>query len=111
MNNSVTKVIKKYKSKIILVWDDLDYQKIENLALDIVNVWKNGFTIYICGNSGSATNANHIANDLIYGVNKTGRGIKIHSLCANDSILTCLANDTGYENIFSKQLKNTRKKE
>ena len=111
MNNSVTKVIKKYKSKINLVWDDLDYQKIENLALDIVNVWKNGFTIYICGNGGSATNANHIANDLIYGVNKTGRGIKIHSLCANDSILTCLANDTGYENIFSKQLKNTRKKE
>ena len=40
-----------------------------------------------------------------YGVNTCqGKGIKVHSLCSNNSILTCLANDIGYPNVFSKQL-------
>ncbi|MFZ9964754.1 MAG: SIS domain-containing protein, partial [Terrimicrobiaceae bacterium] len=47
----------------------------------------------------------HWANDLIYGAAKGGRGgVRAHSLSANTSVLMCLANDTGYENIFSGQL-------
>lgn len=62
-------------------------------------------TLYFCGNGGSAGNANHLANDFIYGVSKkTGCGFKVQSLSANSSVLTCLANDTGYENIFSEQI-------
>lgn len=61
--------------------------------------------VFLCGNGGSAANANHWANDLIYGAGKTGRGgVRAHSLSANTSVLMCLANDTGYENIFSGQL-------
>jgi len=61
--------------------------------------------VFLCGNGGSAANANHWANDLIYGAAKGGRGgVRAHSLSANTSVLMCLANDTGYENIFSGQL-------
>ena len=61
--------------------------------------------VFLCGNGGSAANANHWANDLIYGAAKGGRGgVRAYSLSANTSVLMCLANDTGYENIFSGQL-------
>lgn len=61
--------------------------------------------VFLCGNGGSAANANHWANDLIYGAGKTGRGgVRAHSLAANTSVIMCLANDTGYENVFSGQL-------
>jgi D-sedoheptulose 7-phosphate isomerase len=46
-----------------------------------------------------------LANDFLYGISpKNGLGLKVHSMTANIAINTCLANDTGYENIFSKQL-------
>ena len=64
-----------------------------------------GATIFLAGNGGSAANANHMAADLIYGVNQQGRGaFRVHSLASNPSVLTCLGNDIGFENIFSNQL-------
>ncbi len=42
----------------------------------------------------------------IYGIDKkNGVGLKVEALTANSSVLTCLANDEGYETIFSQQLK------
>jgi D-sedoheptulose 7-phosphate isomerase len=64
-----------------------------------------GRQFFICGNGGSAGNAIHIANDLMYGVaKKTGGGIRAIALPSNQSIVTCLANDVGYEYIFSEQI-------
>ena len=62
--------------------------------------------IFICGNGGSGGNAIHIAIDFIYGAGITNNsGLKIEALTSNQSVITCLANDLGYENIFSEQLK------
>jgi D-sedoheptulose 7-phosphate isomerase len=59
----------------------------------------------LCGNGGSAGNAIHIANDFLYGVGRSnGIVFDIEALPSNSAVLTCLANDTGYKNIFSKQL-------
>ena len=61
--------------------------------------------LFLAGNGGSAANANHLAADLIYGVNLQGRGaFRVHSLAANPSVMTCLGNDIGFENVFSHQL-------
>ncbi len=67
-------------------------------------MWKNGNQVLLCGNGGSAANADHAANDLVYGLSPNGKGINAHSLCANFSVNSCAANDTGYENIFSYQI-------
>ena len=61
--------------------------------------------MFICGNGGSAANALHWANDLLYAVAKEGgKGLRVSALPANASTLTCLANDLGYEQVFSAQL-------
>jgi len=63
--------------------------------------------VFLCGNGGSAANSNHIANDFLYGVSsKLKIGLNVESLSANVAVITCLANDIGYENIYSEQLKN-----
>jgi D-sedoheptulose 7-phosphate isomerase len=61
--------------------------------------------VFLCGNGGSAANAIHIANDFIYGIGKSSKtAMKVHALTANESVLTCLANDISYADIFSYQL-------
>ena len=62
----------------------------------LVEARAQGRGIYMAGNGGSAANANHLANDLIYGVNAKGQGtLRVHSLASNPSVMTCLGNDTG----------------
>ena len=84
-------------------------EAIENLAKELRQAWIDGRNVYICGNGGSAANAIHIANDLHYGIGSCGSGAKlpglrIEALPANTGVITCLANDTGYENIYAHQL-------
>lgn len=67
---------------------------------NIVEKIKKANYIYIAGNGGSASSANHFANDLV----KIAH-VKAISLCANEAIITAYGNDSGYENIFSDQLK------
>jgi D-sedoheptulose 7-phosphate isomerase len=61
--------------------------------------------VFICGNGGSAANAMHIANDLLYGIARDeGKGLRVNALPSNASVLTCLANDCGYDSIYAIQL-------
>ena len=83
--------------------------QIEILAKDLLAAWVEGRNVYICGNGGSAANAMHLANDFHYGVGACGPGpklpgLRVEALPANSGVITCLANDTGYENIYSHQI-------
>ncbi len=81
---------------------DSQWPKICDLLVD---ARAKGVGVFMAGNGGSAANANHMATDLIYGVNAKGKStFRVHSLASNPSVMTCLGNDTGYENIFAKQL-------
>ena len=111
MDLPIEKFITNYKLKLDSVWEYLDDANIEILANELFDAWKKNKNVFVCGNGGSAANANHLANDLLYGIHPEGNGIKIHSLCSNISVNTCLANDTGYEHIFSKQLSSLGAKE
>ena len=77
---------------------------VEKLAMSFHQAWVDGRNVYICGNGGSAANAIHIANDLHYGIGACGPGkklpgLRVEALPANSGVITCLANDTGYDNI------------
>jgi D-sedoheptulose 7-phosphate isomerase len=77
------------------------------LATALRDAWQAGQSVFLCGNGGSAGNAVHLANDMLYGagVNNWHGGLKVEALSANTAVLTCLANDIGYDQIYSEQLR------
>lgn len=80
--------------------------KVEGLAKELLMAWQSEKSVYFCGNGGSAGNAIHLANDFIYGAGLGfGKGLKVEALSANPAVLTCLANDIGYEQIFAEQIR------
>ena len=94
-----------YSSKLQEVLTSSDWSSVNLLAQDMLRCWKEKRQVFFCGNGGSAGNAVHLANDFLYGIaKKTGGGLKVQALSANSAVMTCLANDVGYESIFSEQL-------
>jgi D-sedoheptulose 7-phosphate isomerase len=99
-------LIQKYRESIGLGFQALEKNSFWPKACGLFEqLRENKKNLFLAGNGGSAANANHLAADLIYGVNQMGRGtFQVHSLSANASVLTCLGNDIGFENIFAHQL-------
>jgi D-sedoheptulose 7-phosphate isomerase len=94
-----------YVSRMNQVLNGFDWAHVALLGEALLVIWKNKKQLFLCGNGGSAANAVHLANDLIYGVSKKdGIGLRVHALPSNTAILTCLANDEGYDTIYSQQL-------
>jgi D-sedoheptulose 7-phosphate isomerase len=94
-----------YSKRLQNVLAESDWSGVNLLAKDLLLCWQEGRQVFLCGNGGSAGNAIHLANDFLYGVAKTtGGGLKVMALSANSAVITCLANDIGYERIFSEQL-------
>jgi D-sedoheptulose 7-phosphate isomerase len=82
-----------------------NWSPVVQLAKDLQLCLKENRRLFICGNGGSAGNSIHLANDFLYGIAKyTGGGLKVLSLSDNPAVITCLANDLGYDQIFSEQL-------
>jgi len=100
------KLFNNYKKNLSETLGKLEVEQVEELCQLILSAWKTNNTIYLCGNGGSAANAMHVANDMIYGAGKkNGKGINIEALTSNSAVLTCLANDLSYEDIFSEQIR------
>lgn len=94
-----------YAVRLSAILEKADWNAVEALGQALFDCWKTGKQVFICGNGGSAGNATHLANDFVYGISKQfGSGLNVHSLTANASIMSCLANDEGYETIFSYPL-------
>lgn len=95
-----------YADRLARVLKETDWTPIRRLAEDLLAVWRRGDQLFFCGNGGSAGNANHLANDFLYGIGGGEvPGLRVHSLTANPAVLTCLANDRGYEQAFALQLR------
>ena len=76
----------------------------KQLFLEIIDSYKQGGCILACGNGGSATQANHLAEELVGRYKSDRKPIKALSLCSDTGIITCIANDYGFDNIFSRQI-------
>ena len=105
-----------YLERLQACFSKTNLRAVENLAKELHQAWIEGRNVYICGNGGSAANAIHIANDLHYGIGACGPreklpGLRIEALPANTGVITCLANDTGYENIYAHQLEVKSRKD
>jgi D-sedoheptulose 7-phosphate isomerase len=69
----------------------------------IVEAFRNGGTLYLCGNGGSAADAQHIAGEMVGRFRTERRPLPAVALSTDTSVLTCVANDYAYEDIFARQ--------
>jgi D-sedoheptulose 7-phosphate isomerase len=73
-------------------------------AREIVTVIKQGGTVYICGNGGSAADAQHIAGELVGRFRRERKGLPAVALTTDTSVITSIGNDYGFEDIFTRQV-------
>ena len=100
------KLYDSYVRRLEKALNSFSWESVHQLSLSLQQVWRTGDKAFFCGNGGGAGNSIHLANDFNYGIDKnSGIGLSVEALPANSSVLTCLANDEGYDSIFSQQLK------
>ena len=81
-------------------------EMLEKLAVKIMDSLKNGGKVLLCGNGGSASQAQHIAAEFVGRFKRERRGLASIALTTDTSILTAVGNDYGYEQIFSRQVES-----
>ena len=78
--------------------------EIEHMANFIIAAYKAGGKVVLFGNGGSAADAQHIAGELVGQFALKRQAFPAIALTTNTSILTAVANDYGYEMVFSRQV-------
>jgi D-sedoheptulose 7-phosphate isomerase len=86
----------------------LPHGTINQIADELVKANESGRMVYLFGNGGSASLASHFACDLGKGTAYCNGGKRFRALALTDNLptLTAWANDSGYESVFSEQLRN-----
>lgn len=79
-------------------------ETIKKTALVLIQCLKEGHTIYLMGNGGSAAEAQHFAGELIGRFKKDRSALPALAFTSNTSILTALANDYGFDHCFERQV-------
>jgi len=87
----------------------LDRNQISQFVDHVLEVRDNKQTIFFLGNGGSASTASHFVNDISLGSRQFENPFRAVSLCDNQAVITAIANDDGYENIFLQQLQTQAK--
>jgi D-sedoheptulose 7-phosphate isomerase len=78
--------------------------KIEEGAALLIETYQKKGKLLLCGNGGSAADAQHIAAELVGRFEKERRALPAIALTTNSSNLTCIANDYDFETVFSRQV-------
>lgn len=99
--------IKEYYEREIECIKRFNLDELNEAMNVILDTYKNGGTIYVCGNGGSASTASHMQNDFNKGISEYVDQ-KFNFYCLNDNVSTMMAvaNDIGYEEVFRFPLLN-----
>ncbi len=81
-----------------------EVQAINEIAQKIVESLRNGNKILICGNGGSAADAQHIAGELVGKFKRERKAIPAIALTTDSSIITSISNDLEFDTVFARQV-------
>jgi len=84
--------------------DSAEIEKLEQLAQLCISALQQGNKILLAGNGGSASDAQHIAAELVGRFETQRPGLAAYALNTNASSMTAIANDFSYDHIFARQL-------
>tara|TARA_Y100000816_G_C25839373_1_gene438726 strand:+ start:100 stop:660 length:561 start_codon:yes stop_codon:yes gene_type:complete len=108
MNIDINSIINDHLRTIEKLLDDKIV--IEQICLIALSTIQKGNTILLCGNGGSASDSIHISSEIVGKFEKKRKALPSISLTANQADLTAIANDFGFEHIFSRQIEAIGKK-
>ncbi|MBN1786955.1 MAG: SIS domain-containing protein [Sedimentisphaerales bacterium] len=97
--------------KMLDVFEAECIDTIEVAAKTVIDCIKKDGIIYTCGNGGSAADAQHIVAELIGRFLRDRKALPAVALTTDTSIITSLANDYGFEDIFAKQVEGLVKRQ
>ena len=80
--------------------------KINEIAEAIIETYKNGKKVVTFGNGGSACEATHLVGELVGRYKNQRRSLSAIALNADSAVISCIANDFGYENVFVRQVES-----
>jgi D-sedoheptulose 7-phosphate isomerase len=98
----------KYIDYLSIVLKKIEPEEIDKLVKEFENARSKGKTLFIAGNGGSAATATTMANDIGFDIIKktrTKKAFKLFALTDNNSVMTAISNDVGYDQVFLNQLK------
>lgn len=92
------------KTKQLILNNENIIHKINDIADEIVQAYKNGNKVMTAGNGGSAGDAQHIAGELVSKFNFDRPPLAAIELNTNSPLLTAISNDYGYDKSFARQI-------
>lgn len=106
------KEIKEYYDGLTKAMSELNFKEISEAMNVLVNCYERGGTIYVFGNGGSSATASHMVCDFNKGVSLK-KSKKFNFICLSDNtpILTALANDISYDDVFAYQIEKILNKD
>jgi D-sedoheptulose 7-phosphate isomerase len=105
--NDVRSAVSQHLQEHLAVVSKLDNQlgdQIVDVARLIAKALASGNTLYWCGNGGSASDSQHLAAEFIGRFKNNRRSLASVALTTDTSVITCVANDFGYDQIFVRQV-------
>jgi D-sedoheptulose 7-phosphate isomerase len=104
-SNSIKDYSRSYLEYLASVLNNISLTDIEKFVGVLLEARNKESSIFFIGNGGSAATASHFANDIAIGTKTYKKPFRAISLCDNQAVITAIANDDGYEEIFCQQLK------
>lgn len=96
-----------YAEETARAWRTIDPAALDRAAEILLDAYLRGAGVFSCGNGGSASIANHLQCDHVKGIrNTTDLTPRVVSLSTNVELLSAIANDIGYEQVFEYQLQS-----
>src|SRR5579859_2022214 len=104
---SIASYFSAYAEEIARAWKTIDLGALDRAATILIEAYTRRAAVFSCGNGGSASIANHFMCDHVKGVRtKTDLVPRVVSLSNNVELLTAIANDIAYDNVFEYQLQS-----
>lgn len=107
MNDSATETITQTLDAHERLLAKLRQTGVETITAAVEMITKalsSGGTVFICGNGGSAADAQHVAGELVGRFTRERKALAAVALSTDTSILTSIANDYAYEKVFARQV-------
>ena len=109
-SQSIESILREHEAAFKASFGVENVKLLEKISEQIAEAFRRGNKLLLCGNGGSAADAQHIAAEFIGRFKKERKSLPAIALTTDSSVLTALANDYSYETVFSRQVEGLGEK-